>query len=1275
LLLEVSPDHVEALSDTDLRELLGRLCEAEMVRVGHSTAAVTYGGDQNAADGGIDVRVEADGSGVTGYVPHDRTGFQAKAEDFLPSAIEGEMRPGGVLRPTIAALAAVGGAYIIASSKSSTADAARTRRLDAMRAALSDCPDAHQLETDFYDRQRLASWVNRHPGVAAWVRHQVGRPVPGWRGFEDWSANPSPTGTPFLLDGGLRLEGPDAGPGLNMRTGISRLRTVLSTPGGSARLTGLSGVGKTCLAGALFDSTIGTDALHPGLAVYADLGDDPDPVPLQMLEHLIRGRHRCVLVIDNCGAPLHDRLVRRLRTGAGGVSLLTIEYDISDDEPEGSTVFRLEPVSGDLIKRIVARHHPDLEELELATIARFSEGNARVALALASTARHGTSLANLRNGELFRRIFHQNKREDPDLLRTAKVLSLVYSFEGEDLESAGEMARLAHLAGQPVRAVYAQVAELRARKLVQKRGHFRALLPHALAHRLAAQALQGIPPADIQAQVADPALPRLLRSFSRRLGEFHDHPEAQVIVSAWLADGGRLGRVERLDEEDLILLDNVAPVDPGGALEAIEQAAARDFTALSAENDRVRRLVQLLRSIAYEPEFFDRAALLIGRLVGTVRESNNTSDPANVFSDLFRAALSGTQATPTQRAAFLRRIAAGCPGVDPTLAMVGLRAMLESYRFTSFASFEFGTRKRDFGWQTDTSEAILEWFGAAINLCHAFSTGGIFGAEPRRALAGQIRYLALLPGLDEEVARVARAIANDGGWPEVWARIVAARRDAEATGCAEVAGRLGALARDLAPSSVGDRIAIHVLPDDIHTMDAAEAEHPDVDDYEGIAKRHEAACREIGQELAGDFAERGRWLPTLLRGGGSGVGLVAEEFGRWVEEPEAVWREVREAVASLLPSERSTSFLAGFASGIASRDPGFAETLLDGVIADASLQFALVPMQLGVGLSARAASRLATAVTLPGVPTSSFGFLQYGGVTGDLTGAAVQEILEAVVYREGGLCIALEILRMWLYSLRQRGDVVTLEDRTTGRRLLAAAFGGDAPMGDTRTVAEVARACLFPGEDDAMVQRIIVCLCRTMRSSPARSSDLEEVVRVLGPLFPKQILSVFVGEEPVPGRASRFRSQGLGHRAGPLATIPPMEAVAWVKEGSSYRFERLAEAIQPWRTRGSPGEVGMTSEDRTIEWTETALALIGAAPDPLPTLGIFGRLMRPSSWSGSRAENLRRRLPLLDTLRTHPDQRVSDWAALEHASLEADVRKEEAWEAAQDREVDERFEW
>src|SRR5438552_1262289 len=113
MILEVTADQIAQLDDTDLRTLVGYLCEREVRAHGHSTSAVTWGGHQNARDGGIDVRVALSvGAAISGYVPNTATGFQVKAQDMPRGAILDEMAPDGGVLPSITELAANGGAYI-----------------------------------------------------------------------------------------------------------------------------------------------------------------------------------------------------------------------------------------------------------------------------------------------------------------------------------------------------------------------------------------------------------------------------------------------------------------------------------------------------------------------------------------------------------------------------------------------------------------------------------------------------------------------------------------------------------------------------------------------------------------------------------------------------------------------------------------------------------------------------------------------------------------------------------------------------------------------------------------------------------------------------------------------------------------------------------------------------------------------------------------------------------------------------------------------------------
>jgi hypothetical protein len=56
-MFEITGDDIVALNDEDLRALVGQRCDAEVRRRELSTAAVTWGGNETAKDGGLDVRV------------------------------------------------------------------------------------------------------------------------------------------------------------------------------------------------------------------------------------------------------------------------------------------------------------------------------------------------------------------------------------------------------------------------------------------------------------------------------------------------------------------------------------------------------------------------------------------------------------------------------------------------------------------------------------------------------------------------------------------------------------------------------------------------------------------------------------------------------------------------------------------------------------------------------------------------------------------------------------------------------------------------------------------------------------------------------------------------------------------------------------------------------------------------------------------------------------------------------------------------------------------
>jgi hypothetical protein len=696
-LLDISGNDIADLGDGDLRSLVARLCEAEMRQRELPTSAVTAGGQQEAKDGGVDVRVTLPPSTViTGYVPRPSTGFQVKKSNMPPAAISKEMRPKRKVRAVLRELAAERGAYIIVSSNGSTSDSALQNRRKKMADALRGVKGARNLLVDFYDRVRIASWLRDHPGLLLWVRQRIGKGIRGWQSYGAWANPAEGVDAEYLFDDTklIRTGKREDGEGISGLAGIARVRETLREPQKIVRLVGLSGVGKTRFVQALFDERIGERALDPSLALYTNLTDDPDPQPVGMVSDLSAARSRAIVVVDNCSFDLHRRLSEVCRAATSTVSVVTIEYDIREDRPEETEVIRIEPSSAELIEKLINHRFPGVSQVDARTVAKLCGGNARVAIALAGTIKEHEAISGLGDEELFQRLFEQRHGHNERLFRIAQACSLLYSFEGE--AHSGQHAELpifAGLTGTIVGSVYQAVAELKRRDLVQQRGVWRAVLPHAIANRLATMAFQNFPLATIEQHLVNGASERVLKSFSRRLGYLDDSSQAVALVTRWLAKDGLLGDVTKLNRLGVEMLQNVAPVAPEALLAALERAPP---DALAGHG----RFARLLRSLAYEPRLFVRSTEVLAAIADA--DASHQREARSCFEELFFVYLSGTHAPVDMRLSVLDTQFRSGNARRVELGLNALRAMLEAWHFSSSAQFEFGSRSRDYGYWPHT---------------------------------------------------------------------------------------------------------------------------------------------------------------------------------------------------------------------------------------------------------------------------------------------------------------------------------------------------------------------------------------------------------------------------------------------------------------------------------------------------------------------------------------------------------------------------------------------
>lgn len=1128
-----------------------------------------------------------------------------------------------------------------------------------------DVEKADGVVVDFYDRGRIATWLRDHEGLIPWVRTLAGRSIRGWQSYGSWAYSSGVNSPDYLVDDRLRLRSATLKhlQGLTAVQGIQHLRHLLSKPRAIVRLVGLSGVGKTRLVQALFDERVGEGSLPPSIAVYTDMSDQPDPSPIAMASDLVMRKTREVLVIDNCPPDLHSRLSEVCSHDESRVSLITVEYDVQDDESEGTDVFKLESSSPELVERLVVQRYPQVSKVDASTIADFSGGNARIGLALAASASKYGTLAGLTDKQLFQRLFRQRQPNDNSLYLIAQACALVYSFEGTDVSNGrtAELVRLGRLISKSPQEMYLGVAELKRRGLVQERGKWRAVLPHAIANRLAATALQNFTFQDIEREIVSGG-ERLLRSFSRRLGYLHASDEATTIVRDWFAPSGLLANPASLNDLGQAMFTNIAPAAPPEALAALERAILGPNRYTAAEQCRVYR--GLLHSLAYDPGLFTRAATLLVSIVGAVdMKPRNHTDEA--FVSLFHLILSGTKATIEQRTAFAESLICSPDEKHRALGVVALNALLEALQFQAFGSFDFGAQSRDFGYWPERPDDARHWFTIAVGTVEKYACAETPGAASvRAALAERFRGLWLRSGIQDEIVDLCEGIRGHCFWPEGW---IAVREtlDIDGTGLEpESHVKLVKLEKLLRPSELAQQVRAVVFSNRTRGVNLGDFEDHSTEDAVVRMQNTEALAKELGQTVAGQPAILNELLPEMVTCDGQ-LWMFGEGLAAGAPDPRHAWGQLVTSFANTPEAARKPQVLRGFLHRLSIIQPDLASSLFDEAVQHETLGPIYPFLQAAVvQLSNRDVSRLRRSVSLGRAPANIYSILSGGRATDPIPPAELKELLLAIATLPGGQDAAIDILDMRLSSENDRKVEPSPELIETGCVLLEGlVFAKTNPRRDRR-LGRIATACLI-GERGASV---VFYLGQRLREAAANyhvlAYEYDDLIIGLLSVQPLAALDALcAGSKKEIETGLRVLREASIHRNS-LQVVSDEDLLNWCDQDAKVRYPAAARVIEFMQC--PPGK----TEPR---WSSIGLQFLERAPDPSSILAIFvSNLVPASGWTGSRAATIERNAALLDHLKTYP--------ALENAVTDAKERvrcwvaEERKQEALWDREQDERFE-
>jgi hypothetical protein len=1256
----LSADDIGLLNDTDLRVLVEKLCRAELQKQGLPVSGVTAGGHQTAPDGGIDVRVEASQISSLDFIKRHLTGFQVKCSDMSASKIKNEMKVDGQLKSSIQQILLAGGAYVIVCSQGSVADGPLRQRRKAMHEATSGMAVHPDSALDFYDAKRLADWVGLYPGVEHWVRERIAKPMEGWSAHGAWT--PHADDETYCVDETQRVVHRSASKAneMSVAKALEAMAQVLIQPGGVVRLIGLSGTGKTRLVEALFDPVVHPTALDKSVALYTDQGDTPSPTARDMLSQLGRNRTRAVVVVDNCPPQTHTELVKTVGKFPGFLSLITVEFDVAtrDDEPDATEVFELCPSSRSVLDNVLARHAPHVTSSDRYRIAELSDGNARVALALVRTLAKGETLGTLNDSEVFDRLFHQGRAEDQTLLLAAQVCSLVYSFDVETEGEASHVNVLAPLAGQSPPQLYRSVATLKSRDLVQSRGKWRAVLPHALANRLAKQALQHLQPGRIEQTMAKDE--HLLKSFGRRLSFLHDSTEAVQLAKRWFADPDWLGKPEQLNALGMSLFKHLAAVAPEYALATLTQASqGPDDSAFLSSGSRWTDWPNLLRHLAHDVATFERAAMLLH----AVCLKSNDRSRLDSWLEMFGMYLSGTMATVEQRLAVVQKLMESPQQTARQHAAEALGMMLKTSNFRSHHDFRFGSRPARTGWEPSTVAEQTHWFESVLATVTQLA---LQSADNRRLLKPVVGLrleglLLHMPNI-QRLPPLVSVLADLDGWPDAW---VALHRHLRWHGpvAAMRQTALQEILKLVQPSNFAQRVRAHVLVDRWTLREAAETREERKSGSEEASKRVVRAAKQLGGEAAHNFSGIAQLLPEFMTSTAQGF---QREFGESFaielspEHIEPLWRDMVQAFADAQASQRNDAMLQGFLSGASKSRPDWVSSVLDASVNDPVLGPSFPSLQ-HCHVDDRCVERLSQWIAgepenIRALETFSRTLLEdprWGPAT-------VRDLYTQVAQLERGHDIAVEALMQMLWSCPTDGAIAA-ELLEVGSFLLRTIQFSIQTQNYAFKVTEIAKRCIPQVDSPELVRCLCLQLVKARENHVSSLWDYCELAEVLLAAQPEMALDAFLnGQETSLGRTLLTGMSIHSDKTNPINSVPIETLKQWVLQEPATRAALVAREIKLTSDRSTHGQ-GLS------EGAEFLLEVSGTSESVLQG---FEDHFHPTMWVGSLAQALSPYLALTQHLAGSTNPTLAAWAASQSEKLRQ--RMDNDWLAS--RAVDESFE-
>jgi hypothetical protein len=622
---DIPSERVQALG-ASFTPFVNKLLDVEARRHGLQGYRVSVNANETTPDGGVDASLRD--APLTDYLPAGDSAWQFKRTGLGRQACADEFAHASWAHEFLRS----GGSYILVLGAALPDNRIEERRKKvaekAIELGLLTVDDNRRIRV--YDANRLARWASQFPSLA--VSRLAGGPGSVAVDYETWSSGRTHD-KQWVADA-------------YRDAAIRTIRSQVSSPGiVEVRVQGESGIGKTRLV----LEALNDDGLRPLVAYVSD----ERSVGGELLAHLIEDGRVAILVVDECPAERHVKLVERLPADPA-IRLVTIGD--AGAAASRSPVIVVGAMPESEREEFLRMNYPQLGPEARRFISDHSQGNMRWTIVLADRV---VGLTDAQAADLITRNDIQTfvttiLPEGRDFL-SAAVLALLERV-GWERELRFQLEVLARFAGVSVEQLESVGAELQQRGLLARQGRYRTVEPHPLAVLLAAEAWR-----EHRDRILSELLPELdaemALSLFRRVADLGRFEPARSVLPQLLSENGPFASLQQIESSGLgTMLTQLAIVLPDEvALHLSELIEGASLDELRAQTRSRRDLVWTLEKLAWHRRTFKHAANSLLRLALAENETY-ANNATGTWVDLFGTMLPGTAATPNQRVDYLRQV-------------------------------------------------------------------------------------------------------------------------------------------------------------------------------------------------------------------------------------------------------------------------------------------------------------------------------------------------------------------------------------------------------------------------------------------------------------------------------------------------------------------------------------------------------------------------------------------------------------------------------------------